>query len=222
MSENGHKRRQILVDKRLQLGLTLNVLGWLAFYVVLFTCAVNSSALWTLVTAAHNDPAYAQASERLQWFLRSTILPLSVMFVGVAAHGVVFAHRIAGPIRRIETVLRDLASRKYPTTPVTLRPNDYLKNVASRLTCAIDTLRDDAARMRRMNQETLRSVRQLLDVVETGRADTRTLTSIARAALERAEQFDRHLAVGAPEGAEPNSPAQREKTSALVGAAPAA
>jgi hypothetical protein len=222
MPDSGRKRRNILIDTRLQVGLTLHVLGWLSFYIVLFAGAVNGPAVWTWMTAAHSDPAYFDAVERLQWFARSTLLPLSVMFVGVAAHGVVFAHRIAGPIHRIETVLRDLAGRKFQTTPVKLRPKDFFKNLATTLTTAIAALRADAARGRRMNQETIRGLRELLEAVEKGRVEQRGLIVLTQKAIENAEQFDRHLAAAASDDVDASEPTEQQRPAVAVGVPAAA
>jgi hypothetical protein len=191
---NWIKRRKVLVDVDLQVGMSLNMLGWLYFYVVMFAVVVNAKGLWSIFTGSDADPEYVDALQRMQWFARFTVVPLIVMFVCVAVHGVVFAHRVAGPVQRIKSTLRDIAARKYPTKPVTLRPTDYLKDVAVEMSTVIATIRDDAERMRRMNQETVGAARELLVAIDEGRLDKPALLALAQAARDSAERCDRHLA----------------------------
>ena len=206
MAEMQYKRKQILVDANLQVGLSVNVLAWLYFYILAFMLIVNAPWIWSIFTASAADPAFHDAVQRLQWFTRFAVLPLACMFVCVAAHGVVFAHRVAGPIFRIKAVLRELAARKLPSTPVRLRPKDYMKDVATDLSAMVDSIRDDVARRRRMNQETIEGARELLEAVESGRLGRPELLALAQSTLDRAARLDRHL---------------EEPTATSVGAAPA-
>ncbi len=194
MADRGRKRKNVVIDAHLQAGLSAALLGWMYLYVVVFALVVNASPLWTVFTAGESDPDYFDALQRLQWFARSTLVPLAFVFVCAAVHGLLFAHRIAGPIYRIKAVLRDVAARKFQASPVTLRPKDCFKDVATELTTAVEALREDAARSRRMNQETLDCVRGLVDAVEGDRLGKQELLALARTATETAERFDRHLA----------------------------
>jgi hypothetical protein len=211
MAGAGRKRRQILVDADLQIGLSMHILGWLYFYIVTFALLANAPAMWAVLTANAADAAYYDAVQRLQWFTQYTALPLAVTFVCVAVHGVVFTHRVAGPIHRIKATLRDLAQRRLTPTPVLLRPKDYFKDVASDLSSAIDTVRDDAARQRRMNEETLVAAREAIEALEKGRASHETL-ALAHLVLDRAERLDRHLAAAT----DPAAPAPSSPESAAV------
>jgi methyl-accepting chemotaxis protein len=193
MAEVQYKRKQIIVDANLQVGLSVNVLAWLYFYILMFMLVVNAPWIWSIFTSSAADPAYHDAVQRLQWFTRFAVVPLACMFVCVAAHGVVFAHRVAGPIFRIKATLRDLAAGKLPNTPVRLRPKDYLKDVATDLSTMIDSIRDDVARRRRMNQETMDGARELLAAVEAGKLGRPELLALAQTTLDRAARLDRHV-----------------------------
>jgi len=193
MAEVKYKRKQILVDPGFQVGLSVNMLAWLYFYILMFALVVNAPWIWSIFTAGAQDPKYQDAVQRLQWFTRFAVLPLALMFVCVAAHGVVFAHRIAGPVFRIKAVLREVARRQYTSIPVRLRPKDYFKDVAAELTTVVESLRDDADRVRRMNQETLEGARSLAAAIEEGRVGKPELLAMAQATLDRAARFDRHF-----------------------------
>jgi hypothetical protein len=193
MAEVRYKRKKILIDPGFQVGLSVNMLAWLYFYILMFALVVNAPWIWSIFTGSAQDPKFQEAVQRLQWFTRFAVVPLALMFVCVAAHGVVFAHRVAGPVFRIKTVLREVAQRRFPSTPVRLRPKDYFKDVATDLSTMIDALRDDAARVRRMNHETLEGARELVAAIEAGDLDKPQLLAMAQATLDRAARFDRHI-----------------------------
>jgi hypothetical protein len=213
------KRRKVLVDVDLQVGMSLNMLGWLYFYVVMFAVVVNAKGLWAIFVGGDADPEYFDAVERLQWFTRFTVVPLVCMFICVAAHGVVFAHRVAGPIQRIKSTLRDVAARRYPAKPVTLRPTDYMKDVAVELTTVIAALRDDAERTRRINQDTVGAARELLVAIDEGRLGKPELLALAQAARDGAERCDRHLAEATSEAAAPAQAVDAPASAAATAAA---
>jgi hypothetical protein len=214
-----YKRRQILVDPDLQVGLSMNILGWLYFYVVAFALLCNAPSVWAVFTAQPSDPAYFEAVQRLQWFTQFTVLPLALTFAAVAVHGVVFTHRVAGPIYRIKMTLRDMGQRRFQARPVTLREKDYFKDVATDLTTVIESLREDAARRRRMNEETLAGAKNLVDALEQGRGARQEILAMAHLILDRAERMDRHLASSFTDENTPPSPAA---TAQAAPAAPAA
>jgi hypothetical protein len=214
------KRRKVVVDADLQAGLAFNMMGWLYFYVVMFAVVVNGRAIWAVLTSSESDPEYFDAVQRLEWFTRFSVVPLIAMLVCIAVHGVVSAHRVAGPIVRIKQALRDIANRSYPPTPLTLRPKDYFKDIATELTTVLDMLRDDAARVRRINAETVAGARETLVAIDEGRLGRDEIAALARATLERAERCDRHLAETSPVAVGAGAPAQ--PAPAAPAAAPAA
>lgn len=195
MAAEKYKRRQILVDPDLQVGLSMNLLGWLYFYVVVFALLANAPSIYAVLTADATDGVYFEAVQRLQWFTQFTVLPLAVTFVCVAVHSVVFTHRVAGPIYRIKVTLRDMAQRKYAPHGVKLREKDYFKDVATEMNTVIEALREDAARLRRMNTETLEGARGVVDAIERGGIDRHDLLALAHLTLDRSERLDRHLGV---------------------------
>src|SRR5688500_18496196 len=113
MAGDGYKRRQILVDPDLQVGLSINILGWRYFYVVAVAHPATAPSIYTVLSGESAHATYFEAVQRLQWCTQFTVLPRAVTFVCVAVHCVVFTHRVAGPIYRIKATLRDMAQRKY-------------------------------------------------------------------------------------------------------------
>ena len=189
------KRRKILVDLDLQVGLSLNMLGWLYFYVVMFAVVVNARGLWAIFIGGDADPEYFDAVQRLQWFTKFTVVPLLCMFLCVAVHGVVFAHRVAGPVQRIKSTLRDIAARRYPSKPVTLRPSDYLHDVAVELTTLVDSIRDDASRVRRLNRRICSTVARA--AIWSAANGIRVCASSATVWNRRSSGFSRHRKIAA-------------------------
>lgn len=221
MAPEGRKRRQILVDADLQVGLSMHILGWLYFYVILFAVAANGSSLWAVATADVADPRYAEAVQHLRWFTQFTVLPLALTFVCVAIHGVFFTHRVAGPIFRIKSVLRAMAQRRYPAGGVKLREKDFFKDVAAEMDIVIESAREDAARLRRMNQETLTSAREVLAALEKAEPAQPEALTLAHVLLDRAERLDRHLSAAEPEPRTPRVPLPETEIAGCV-PAPAA
>jgi len=221
MPSEGRKRRQILVDADLQVGLSMHILGWLYFYVVVFAVLANVRSLWTVVAGSAEDPGYAEAVRHLQWFTQFTVLPLALTFVCVAVHGVVFTHRIAGPIYRIKTTLRAMAQRKYPAGGVKLRDKDYFKDVATELDLVIESAREDAARQRRMNQEALTSAREVVAMLERCDPPNPEALAVACVLLERTERLDKHLSAAEPETKTPRVPMSESELAAALSPAPA-
>ena len=189
-----HRRRQILIDRQVQLGLSVHFVAWLYFYVVAFAVLANAESIWALFTQPDYEAAHADAVQHLQWFTRLTVLPLTLTFACVAVHGVLITHRVAGPMYRIKSVIRDLVQRRLPAGPITLRKGDCFRDVAEELTKLVDATRDDHARRRRMNGETVAALRDLVASLESGPRPAAETLAAANQALDRAEFLDRHLA----------------------------
>jgi methyl-accepting chemotaxis protein len=222
MAEKQIKRRQLLVDGDLQLGMSLRLVGWLYAYAIGFAVLANASSIGAVLVGSEGDAGYAAAVDRLEWFAQSTVLPLALTFVCVAAHCLVFTHRVAGPVHRIRTVLGEIAARKLPVGPVTLRDRDYFKDVAAEVNKVVDAQREDAARQRRMNAEIASAVRDISAALDEERASMDELRALAKQALDRTERVDRHLAaVELPPAPPPAAPGAVVTDVAPLGAEPA-
>lgn len=184
------KRRQVVVDARLQVGMVSRMVGWLYLYFLGFALLANTPAVLDLLTEDASTAAHAAAVERLSWFAKFVLAPMGLTFCAMVVHGVFLTHRLAGPVYRLKQVLRGLARRDF-TQRAQLREGDHLQDVAADLRNAIAALADDSLRMRRMNAETRDALRWALDAVPK---HERALRARIHTALDSTDRLDAHLA----------------------------
>ena len=122
------RRRTRLVDRRFQLGLAVRLLVVLT---VLFAAGIAlafAPSLYALATTNDLKSLEPAAAEFL--VLHKRLWPAAFLsFAGVFLYVILFSQRIAGPLYRINTVLRALLEDRDP--PVTrFRDNDYFQPTA--------------------------------------------------------------------------------------------
>lgn len=216
------KRTQILVDPELQIGISTHVIAWIYVYFLAFSVLANSPAFLAILSSDSRDAAYIAAIEQVRGFARYVVLPLGLTFVAMAIHGIWITHRFAGPIVRFKQTLRDLAAHRLPR-PITLREKDYMKDLADEMNSAVASLRDEAVRRKRLAEEHVAVVKELVDTLERCPDDLSTALTRAYAALDGAQRIDRQAEIPAtaPQNgaAAPAAPAPSDEISrALVGA----
>ena len=146
MTHPSNRRKTRMADRRFQFGLAWRMLlVFLLFFVagILLVFAPSVIGLLTGADLAELEPA---AEEFL--ILHQRIWP-AVLFilVGVFLYTLVFSHRIAGPIYRINKVLEMMLRGEYPKT-ITLRKGDHFQETAElleRLAQQIDRQQGDNA-----------------------------------------------------------------------------
>lgn len=185
-------RRKLLVDPELQIGISVQIVGWIYIYFLAFSLLANSPSLWAVLSSETRDAAYVVAMDQLRAFARYVILPLGLTFVAMAVHGIWITHRLAGPVVRFKQVLREIAAHRLPA-PVALREKDHLKDVADEMNVAIGSLREDAVRRRRLAAEHLVAVEDLVRSLETAPDDLALALSRAYAVLDGAERLERQF-----------------------------
>jgi hypothetical protein len=126
-----NRRRSRLVDSRFQLGLAWRMLlVFLLFFFggVVLVFAPSMIALFTGESLEALEPA---AVEFL--VLHKRVWP-AVLFVlvGLAVYTVLLSHRIAGPVYRINSVLRKMLDGEFPPT-IAFRRGDYFGDTAQLL-----------------------------------------------------------------------------------------
>ncbi len=131
MTPPSNRRKSRIVDRKYQFGLAWRMLlVFLCFFAtgVLLVFAPSMYQLMTGADLAELEPA---AQEFL--ILHKRIWP-SVLFilVGVFGYTLVFSHRIAGPIYRINSVMETMLKGEYPKS-VTLRKGDHFQKTAELL-----------------------------------------------------------------------------------------
>ncbi len=131
MTPPSNRRKSRIVDRKYQFGLAWRMLlVFLCFFAtgVLLVFAPSMYQLMTGADLAELEPA---AQEFL--ILHKRIWPSALfVLVGVFGYTLVFSHRIAGPIYRINSALQMMLKGEYPKK-VTLRKKDHFHQTAELL-----------------------------------------------------------------------------------------
>lgn len=130
------RRVNFLVKTGLQLGLTLRFLFLIVFFAIFVGFEVFVS-IWPVVSEA--IPGDLMHLVRNQIFFRLICFAIPVVFV-IAACSIVFTHRIAGPLSRLEETLKRLVKGE-DVEHIHIRKTDELKELASRINDLIGVLR---------------------------------------------------------------------------------
>lgn len=126
-----NRRRGRLIDRSFQVGLAWRMM--IAFF--LFSLGgiviVFAPSMYLLATGSELEELAPAAREFL--ILHNRVWPAALfLFGGIFVYTIVFSHRIAGPVHRINGILRKMLSGEYPET-VTLRRGDFLHSTAALL-----------------------------------------------------------------------------------------
>jgi nitrate reductase NapE component len=126
-----NRRKGRLVDRQFQIGLAWrNLMVFLLFF-FLGIFLVFAPSMFGLLTGESLESLAPAASEFL--ILHHRIWPaVVIVLIGMFAYTIVMSHRIAGPIYRINEVLRKMIGGEFPDS-VTFRKNDYFQETAALL-----------------------------------------------------------------------------------------
>jgi nitrate reductase NapE component len=126
-----NRRKGRLVDRQFQIGLAWrNLMVFLLFF-ILGIILVFAPSMFGLLTGESLESLAPAASEFL--ILHHRIWPaVVIVLVGMFAYTIFISHRIAGPIYRINEVLRKMIGGEFPDS-VTFRKNDYFQETAALL-----------------------------------------------------------------------------------------
>lgn len=130
--ENGkNRRKKLYIDREIQLGITVRFLAIFLAFIFLTTCAVFIPSSIKLLSHGPAEELIKPAQEFL--ILKSRVWPMAfVVMLAAVVYTVIFSHRIAGPIQRLNSELRNIISGNYPER-IRLRKKDYFKETASLL-----------------------------------------------------------------------------------------
>lgn len=122
------RRRTRLVDRRFQLGLAVRLLIVLTIMFAAGIAIAFAPSFYALATTNDLKSLEPAAAEFL--VLHKRLWPAAILsFAGMFLYVILFSQRIAGPLYRINTVLRALLEDRDP--PVTrFRDNDYFQPTA--------------------------------------------------------------------------------------------
>lgn len=122
------RRRTRIVDRKFQLGLAVRLLLVLTAMFVAGIAIAFAPSFYVLATTSDLKSVEPAATEFL--VLHKRLWPAAILsFAGVFFYVILFSQRIAGPLYRINAVLRALLEDRDP--PVTkFRENDYFQPTA--------------------------------------------------------------------------------------------
>lgn len=131
MTHPSDRRRTRLADRRFQIGLAWRMLLVFLLFFVAGILLVFTPSVIGLLTGADLAELKPAAEEFL--ILHHRIWP-AVLFilVGVFLYTLIFSHRIAGPIYRINRVIEMMLRGEYPKS-ITLRKGDHFQETAELL-----------------------------------------------------------------------------------------
>ena len=141
-----NRRKSRLVDRRYQFGLAWRMLLVFLLFFAIGVFVVFAPSTFGLLTGADLAELEPAAEEFL--ILHRRIWPaVLVVLAGVFAYTLLFSHRIAGPIYRINRVLEMMLRGEYPKS-IILRKGDHFQETAElleRLSQQIDRQREEHA-----------------------------------------------------------------------------
>lgn len=120
-----NRRRRYVVDSRMQLSVTMQLVGVLAAVAVLYALAV-------LVFLSDDAVASLSSGEMRQYLLRANVIyfVLAAAILGVLT--IMLTHRVAGPAFVLERAVKGMTEGDYGQR-LTLRRRDYLQSLAATL-----------------------------------------------------------------------------------------
>ena len=131
MGDQADRRRTRLVDRKFQFGLAWRLLLVMSGFFLAGIVLVFAPSAVVLVTGSDLKALEPAAEEFL--VLHRRIWPAALLsFAGVFAYCLIFSHRIAGPVYRIDAALRQLLRGEFPAV-VRFRKNDYFQPTAQLL-----------------------------------------------------------------------------------------
>ena len=162
-SKHRRKRRQYLVNPQFQLRFMI----YIALAVLLGFTIIYTSNLWyfsTLVSQGQelgldpSHPYYELIEDQRKLLTRTYLIISGITFVLLMWAGLFLSHRIAGPLYRIESYMKQVTAGDVDLKPVHLRKGDFFPEIADILNDVIAHLRDEAKASTGQNVEEKKEV----------------------------------------------------------------
>jgi len=126
-----NRRRTRIVDRQFQLGLAARLLLVLTILFAVGLLLAFAPSYYILATKSDLKSLEPAAAEFL--VLHKRLLPAAILsLAGIFLYAIFFSHRIAGPVYRINAILRALIDGRDPPV-VTFRDDDYFQPTAALL-----------------------------------------------------------------------------------------
>jgi hypothetical protein len=126
-----NRRRTRIVDRQFQLGLAARLLLMLTILLAAGIALAFLPSLYVLATTNDLKSLEPAAAEFL--VLHKRLWPAALLsLAGIFFYIIVFTHRVAGPVYRINAILRDLIEDRDPPV-VKIRDDDFFQPTAALL-----------------------------------------------------------------------------------------
>jgi len=188
--------------------MSLNLIGFVYMYLVLFALLANAGAIFTVATGGSSDAEYLQAVLRLQTFAQVFVIPLALTSVAICLHGVLFTHRIAGPIHRFKESLQRFRSGDL-STEIKLRKTDYFHDLCEDINAMVADLRSRFVAYRELSTKLAEQSEALANAGDLPTDAQKKLIEITTATT-RLRQFTDQFHLGGETVSEPKR-SSREK-----------
>lgn len=133
MTTRPDRRKSRMVNRQYQFGLAWRMLLVFLLFFAIGILVVFAPSMFGLLTGSDLSDLEPAAQEFL--ILHRRIWPaVMVVLAGVFIYTLLLSHRIAGPIHRINQVLKMMLRGEYPES-VTLRKGDHFHQTAELLDC---------------------------------------------------------------------------------------
>jgi hypothetical protein len=183
------RRSVVVVDRKLQFGIALRIIGWFGYYFVLF-CALSVGGPLLLASLSGTpDFTLENALADLLAFGERLLIPLFLTCLCVVLHVMSILNRVAGPAYRIWSNLREIEEGDL-SGDLKLRPNDFLQDLAQTYNETLSVLRGD---FRALKEQVRALESRLLEASESGTADERALASMRSRVSELSGLLDMYI-----------------------------
>jgi methyl-accepting chemotaxis protein len=188
MADERNRRRQIVVDKKFQYGVSFKISVGLACYLLIFCMMAMVSPFVVMLSGTASEEALVQASNEFHIFVKNLLLPLGFTFLCIALHSMLLSHRVAGPAFRFRKTLESVKDGDL-SVDIKLRGGDYLTELADTYNETIVGIRQDVDVMKR-------KARAILDGARSASAAGSTdVRKIGEGLMEHAETLDKLLSM---------------------------
>jgi hypothetical protein len=142
MPFNFLRRTQLLIDRDVQVRLSVRLALCLLGYVLMFCLISLGEPLLVLLGAVETDLTKEMALQIIYRFSSTILAPLLFAVACMILHGVLILHRLAGPVFRIRKALATLQDGDL-TDRIHLRHRDYLVDLAATYNRSVERLSRD-------------------------------------------------------------------------------
>jgi hypothetical protein len=140
-----HRRKQIIVDRKFQVGTSLMFAVWALAYVILVSVTVVMAPVLVRLVSGDTLPTVGEIWAQFVSIHSRLLIPVFLSLVLLAVHWTILLHRIAGPAYRFKVWLKGVREGDL-MTECRLRKGDHLKDVATEMTETLAAIRADVAK----------------------------------------------------------------------------